>query len=122
MTSSLFFKVRGVTFEGRQEIIAKMIGDEPARIVAEPTNLYDANALAIHVATKDGVKHIGYVPKENAAKFAPYLDGEPLTGYVIAITGGFLKADGSVVSYGVDVCFDMPDDFQPADLSAGWEP
>ena len=121
MSNFLYFKVRGVTFEGRQEIIAKLAGSEPARIVPEPTNPYDPNALAIHVATAEGVKHIGYVPKENAAELAPFLEGEPLTGQIVAITGGFVKWDGSVASYGVKVSFDLPDDTNPADFSAGWQ-
>ncbi len=121
MSNFLYFKVRGVTFEGRQKIIAKLAVNEPARIVPEPTNAYDPNALAIHVATPDGVKHIGYVPKENAAELAPFLEGEPLTGQIVAITGGFVKFDGSVASYGVEVSFDLPEDTNPADFSAGWE-
>lgn len=122
MSKQLFFKVRGVTFDGRQTIIAALRGDEPARIVPEPENPYDANALAVLVATSDGVKHIGYVPKENAARLAPFLEDEPLTGQIVAITGGFVKQDGSVASYGVDVMFDLPEDTQPADFAAGWEP
>jgi hypothetical protein len=122
MSNFLYFKVRGVTFEGRQEIIKTMTGDEPVRIVAEPDNPFDNNALAIFVAKEGEVCQIGYVPKENAATLAPYLEGEPLTGHIVAITGGFVKADNSIASYGVEVVFDLPDETNPADFSAGWEP
>ncbi len=122
MTNFLYFKVRGVTYEGRQEIIAKLTGDEPVRIVPEPDNPYDKNALAVFVASEGEVCQMGYVPKENAALLAPFLEGEPLTGHIVAITGGFVKADNSLASYGVDVVFDLPEDAQPADFAAGWEP
>jgi len=122
VSSHLHFKVRGVTFENRQENIAKLSGNEPIKIVPEPENPYDENALAVHVAYAGEIFHIGYVPKENAALLAPFLEGEALTGQIWRMTGGFVKFDGSLASYGVEVVVDLPDDVEPADFSAGWEP
>ena len=51
-TRTLVSKVAGVTYEGRQDIIAKLSGAEPCRIVPEPDNKYDPSALAVHVATR----------------------------------------------------------------------
>jgi len=91
------------------------------RIVAEPDNPFDKNALAIYVAIEGEVCQIGYVPKENAAALAPFLEGEPLTGHIVAITGGFVKSDNTVASLGVDVVFALPEETNPADFAAGWE-
>ncbi|HEY5901539.1 MAG TPA: HIRAN domain-containing protein, partial [Anaerolineales bacterium] len=72
----LIVKVAGVTFEGRQEHLRRLRGHEPVRIVPEPENSYDPNALAVHIALDDQtVVHVGYVPRELAAEIAPLLDG-----------------------------------------------
>lgn len=118
---SIWFTVKGVTFENRQETLAKMFGNEAIKIVPEPENLFDVNALAVYVALPDGIHHIGYVPKEHAAEIAPLLDGESLTGEVGRMTGGFVKPNGDLASYGVVVVVDFPEPPPGADMSAGWE-
>lgn len=96
-------KVAGVTYEGRQDIIAALKGNEPCRIVPEPTNPYDPNALAVHVAVEQGVvKHVGYIPREMAAQIAPYLEGEALMVSLSEITGGFETQYGDTAAYGLD--------------------
>jgi hypothetical protein len=79
--------VAGVTFDGRQEIIKSMIGGELAYIVPEPDNPHDANALAVHVTTKDGIKPAGYVPRDLAARLAPVLAGRSVRVMVKQVTG-----------------------------------
>src|SRR5882672_5254648 len=46
----LHVKVAGVSFEGRQEHLARLNGREPVRLVPEPKNPYDANAIGVHIA------------------------------------------------------------------------
>lgn len=58
-TRSILVKVAGVTFEGRQGIISMLSGKEPVRIVAEPDNKFDKNALAVHVSRGGSVEQIG---------------------------------------------------------------
>lgn len=101
--SSLNFttKVVGVTHDNRQAIIAKLKGNEPCRIEPEPSNPYDPNALAVKVATPDGIQHVGYIPRDLAARIAPLLDGENLMVKIEAITGGFETRDGDVAAYGL---------------------
>jgi hypothetical protein len=118
---SVVFTVRGVTFEGRQEVLARMLGNEPIKIVPEPENQYDPNALAVYVALSGEVLQVGYVPKERAAEIALLLDGESVVGEVNQKTGGFVKANGELASYGLQVVVDFPDPPPPADMSAGWE-
>lgn len=103
------FAVKGVTFEGRQEKIAKLTGREPVRIIAEPENPFDKNALGVNVAFEGSIVHIGYVPKERAADIAPELDGESVDGRIDRITGGWTMRDGSPAAFGVWVEFEFPD-------------
>ena len=82
-------RVAGVTYEGRQEYLSRLTGEEPVRLVPEPENQYDNNAIAVYIATKDGVKHCGYIPKELAAQIAPVMDNEAF----IAQTAQFSQLD-----------------------------
>lgn len=108
MNRVLVTKVVGVTFEGRQNLIAQLKGNEPCRISPEPSNKYDPNALAVHVAYNGGVLHIGYVSKELAAQIAPHLEGEALMVKIAEITGGFEFESGETASYGVRLRIELP--------------
>lgn len=72
--------VAGVTFEGRQELLAELHKAQEAGagiatfLVREPDNKYDANAIQVLAEGNDGPKHVGYVPRHLAAKLAPLLD------------------------------------------------
>ena len=81
--------VAGVTFDGRQEVLAELyeiqeaqkagtttpsIAIIPIDLVREPDNKYDANAIQVLAEGNDGPKHVGYVPRHLAAKLAPLLD------------------------------------------------
>jgi hypothetical protein len=103
------FSVKGVTFDGRQGIIARLTGREPLRIIPEPDNKFDANALGVNVALDGEIKHVGYVPKERAAEIAPHLDGETVDGQIIDIVGGYISG-GRWLSYGLVVRFEFPDE------------
>lgn len=108
-TRFIMVKVAGVKFGGRQEIISQLTGKEAVKIVPEPDNPYDKNALAVHVAYALEVRHIGYVPSDMTKVFAPLLEGKDVIGRIFEITGGFEKWDGSRASYGVIVEFEIPD-------------
>lgn len=108
MNKTVVFRVAGVSFDGRQSIIAKLRGDEPCRIQPEPTNKYDPNALAVLVATSDGVKHCGFIPRDVAARVAPFLEGEPVQAKIVEILGGFELSDGDTAAYGLRVAVTMP--------------
>lgn len=102
-------KVAGVTYEGRQALVAQLTGREPCRLEPEPTNPYDSNAIAVKVAHDGEVWHIGYIPKEIAAQVAPFLEGEPIMCRIAEITGGFQIHEDEYAAYGVRLRIELPD-------------
>jgi single-stranded-DNA-specific exonuclease len=108
MNRLLIIKVSGVTYEGRQTILANLKGNEPVRIEPEPTNKFDPNALAVKIAMPDGIKHAGYIPREMASQIAPVLDGESLMVSIKEITGGFELGNGELAAYGLRLRVELP--------------
>ena len=103
-------RVAGVPYEERQNLIGLLKGDEPCRLIPEPTNPYDKNAIAVHVAYGATVWHIGYIPKEIAAEIAEHLEGENLDCKIAEITGGFELSNGEgFAALGVRLRIELPD-------------
>lgn len=101
-------KVVGVAFEDRQNIIARLKGNEPVRLVREKQNQYDPNAIAVYVTCENAeVCQIGYLPKGLAADLAPLMSGPPITAALHEITGGFQIAEGYYASRGVTLDIQM---------------
>ncbi len=93
---SFHTKLAGVTFEGRQEAVARLAPGTPLRVVRQPDNPHDANAIALHDA--HGAQ-IGYFNRRLAGALAPVIDaGVEYDVEVADVTGG----DGRR-SYGVNV-------------------
>lgn len=91
-------KLVGVTFEGRQEIIGVLNGDEQLRFRREPENEYDKNAVAVDVLLTDAWVPIGYIARDKNSELAEVLSAGKRAGIKISeITGGDDK------SYGVNV-------------------
>ncbi len=108
-TKKLICKVAGVTFEGRQEHIAKLHMSDPVQIVPEPENPYDPNALAVHVAHGGDVFHVGYIPRFLAAEIAPHLEGESVMATIRDITGGFELQYEGTANLGLVIHVEIPD-------------
>lgn len=109
-TKVISCRVAGVTFEGRQEKIARLQGHEPCRIEPEPDNPYDPNALKVMIASAEGPQHVGYVPRQLAAEIAPHLEGEALMITFNRVTGGFEMWDGSAANLGLVITIAYPTD------------
>lgn len=95
-------KIVGTTFEGRQNIISKLKGDESLRVRREPENEYDPKAVAVDVCV--GVPDefdwlpIGYIARDKNSDIAQTLDsGGDVDIEISDITGGGDK------NYGVNV-------------------
>lgn len=96
---SYFSKLVGVSFEGRQEIIATLNGDERLRFRREPENAYDSNAIAVDVLTNEVWKPIGYIAKDKNEELAMNIDkGKKANIKLSEITG-----DGKTKHFGVNV-------------------
>lgn len=91
-------KIVGVTFEGRQETISLLKGDEQLRVRREPDNEYDPKAVAVDVMVADEWKPIGYIAKDKNSEIAKSLDeNQPVFIKIASLTGGGEK------SYGVNI-------------------
>ena len=96
-------KVVGVTFEDRQEVIARLqIGDQ-VWLEQEPRNAFDPNAILV---SRSNGEQIGYLNRHLAANVSPYFEkyGKPVMGRVMLITGS--AYDG--YSLGVVISFRIP--------------
>ena len=67
----------GVTFASlcgpnRQDIINECVGGEAIKLVRQPSNPHDANAILL---TLDDGRDIGFVPRDTAEDLAPQIDG-----------------------------------------------
>jgi hypothetical protein len=98
-TGIIHSKVRGVTFENRQDIIRKAV--RPGmRLTAirEPNNPHGGNAIGLWA----GQQQIGHLSSDLAEELAPWMDaGKPLTVTVTDMTG-----NGPGESIGVNIVID----------------
>ena len=90
--------VVGVTFEGRQEVLAELHSLQEGetalngQLVREPGNRFDANAVAVEAESRQ----IGYIPKALAAKLAARIDaGESISVAGVRIAKG--EKDGRII-------------------------
>jgi len=69
----------------RQDIRCDVEPGQPVELVREPTNAFDANAVAVQV----GGEVVGYIARDDAAELAPVLDsGRRYSAIVHCIRGG----------------------------------
>ncbi len=80
-----YTKIVGVSFEGRQNVVAGLLPGNALALVREPTNAHDSNAIAVRF----GLLHLGYLRREIAQRLAANLDrGDRYAASVGSITGG----------------------------------
>lgn len=83
---SFHTKLAGVTFEGRQEVIARLTPGAVLRVVRQPDNTFDANAIAVVDPTG---QQVGFFNRRLAAALAPLIDsGAAFEVTVTDVTGG----------------------------------
>jgi single-stranded-DNA-specific exonuclease len=98
---SFHTKLAGVSFEGRQEVVARLQPGTPVRLARQPTNEFDPNAIAVFAPTGE---QIGFLNRRLASVLAPSLDaGAEWDVSVTEVTGG-----DEVASKGVNVLFTRP--------------
>jgi len=96
-------RVVGVTFEDRQEVIARLHIGDLLWLEQEPGNLYDPHAIMV---TRNNGEQIGYLNRHLAAILSPCFVkyGKPLIGRVRLLTGS--SFDG--YSLGVIISIKIP--------------
>lgn len=78
-------KVVGESFGNRQSVLASLSSGELVELKREPDNPYDKNAVAI--LTPKG--EIGYIPRDEAARFSKDIfNGVPYRAWIHSIHGG----------------------------------
>lgn len=91
-------KIVGTTFEGRQDTIATLKGDEPLRVRREPENEYDPKAVAVDVQVEDTWTPVGYIARDKNSDIAATLDsGKNVDIKISEVTGGEDK------NYGINI-------------------
>ena len=96
-------KVVGVTYEGRQAIVAQLEVGEELFLVREPFNAYDPNAIRVE---RNNKQQVGYIDRYLAAQISSNLDELEynLPAQVVELLGGY--SDYS--SLGVRIEFRIP--------------
>jgi single-stranded-DNA-specific exonuclease len=93
---SFHTKLAGVSFEGRQEVVGRLEPGSALRLVRQPENEYDTNAIAVLDPIGD---QVGFFNRRLAAALAPEIDrGAAYEVAVTDVTGG-----GEGASLGVNV-------------------
>ncbi len=100
-------KVVGVTFEGRQEVVARLQQGDRVWLDREPDNAYDPNAIAV---CRSNGEQIGFLNRNLAGRIVSFFKayGYPVKGKVVAITG----SEWNGYSLGVIVAFKLPKQHQ----------
>jgi len=97
-TTKYHSKIVGVTFEGRQDVLKTLKGDEQLRVRREPNNEYDPRAVAVDALTDDDWLPIGYISKDNSDISKLLDEGKDVNIKIAEITGG-----GEKKSLGVNI-------------------
>ncbi|HZY98674.1 MAG TPA: helicase-related protein [Candidatus Baltobacteraceae bacterium] len=78
-------KIAGVSFEGRQDVLAGLREGVRLDLLREPNNVHDPNAIAVYY----GNLQLGFIKRGIAAHIAPAIDaGERYRARVASLTGG----------------------------------
>jgi len=95
-------RVVGVTFEGRQRVVAQLAYGESLRLRREPHNVHDQNAIRVERVNGE---QVGYISHELAAQIAAIVDGigGEVRAIVTQVTGGDIG-----YNYGAAISFCLP--------------
>lgn len=89
--AEFFTKVAGVSFEGRQDLLAGLREGDELALVRRPENPHDANAIAV----LRGTLQVGFLHKGAARRLAPKIDaGIGYRAEVASVTGGGSRSRG----------------------------
>ena len=111
-------KVVGVTFENRQEVVARLQMGDRVWLERQPFNPYDMNAIKV---IRNNGEQIGYINRYLAQSLAPLMDrlNSPIRGKVYLLTGSRYED----YTLGVVIAFKVPKAHQqdPIDPFNEWD-
>lgn len=97
-------KVVGVTFEGRQELLAKLTEDSVVSLERDRRNPHDPYAVNVMAQIGEDNLQIGFVPKAMAKKVSKHLDsGGAMDCKLHKLVGGNIASDGRFLNYGLEI-------------------
>lgn len=103
---SFYLKIAGVIFDGRQELISRLAMSGKLktgtllRLVPDPRNPYDSNAVKVVTMSGD---ILGFIPKQYNSQIAMNLRrGQQYKVTVSQVTGGF-DDDFGGGNYGINI-------------------
>jgi len=97
-------RVAGVTFEGRQEKLCKIVPDTKIRLERDRRNDFDFYAVRVLAYIDSGWEHVGFVPATMSRRISESLDqGVTLMVGVHKVKGGYTTEDGTKLSFGLDI-------------------
>jgi hypothetical protein len=98
-------RLAGVTFEGRQKLLAKMNRNTPVRLERDRRNEYDFYAVQVMAKLKNKWHHVGFIPRTMSKLIAKGLDkGNLLSAEVHRVTGGMTDDySGEQLNYGLEI-------------------
>jgi single-stranded-DNA-specific exonuclease len=108
---SFHTKLAGVSFEGRQEVVARLLPGAVLRAARQPENPHDCNAIAVLDPTGE---QVGFFNRRLAAALAPAIDG----GVVFEVTVTEVTGEGGDRSRGVNVLVSRQDTAEEAERDA----
>lgn len=81
------FMIAGAKYDGHPDVIDRYANEsDPAILVRDSANKHDRNAIEVHTTSGH---QIGFVPREDAADIAPFLDAEhPYSARIKKILSG----------------------------------
>lgn len=78
-------KINGTSFRPENLPTLKgLVKEQELSLLPEPTNKYDPNAIAIYLQDK----HLGYIPRDTAAKIVGDVNANTVKCVVSEVTGG----------------------------------
>ena len=106
LNRKLVAKVTGVSFEGRQELLACMTKETEVSLERDRRNEYDQFAVKVMAVIDDEEVQVGFVPKLMAKKVAIHLDngGAKMVCSVSKLSGGGTNSDtGEAFNRGLEI-------------------
>ena len=108
---TIIARIAGVTFEGRQELLAKMYESTEVRLERDRRNPYDFNAVKVlaYIYNEGVWEHVGFIPSTMSKLISKSLDnGVELTATVHRITGGMVTDSGDQLNFGLEIKMSPP--------------